>query len=185
MGKTFNPPDAFADALDTFKVSAFRFEGLQTYLIEEEREEFQRFLTGWIPKTCPDGLKDWCSDIAAATQSGKTYQRVRTIIFPLNEYTRFEVICGYQFSEPAGEVIQLLEEAPLKTGNTVTVIPDFWIFDDTLCFVMDYDQAGAFLGVRKVADNQLPFFVLIKHKALEQSIDLRHSKTWQQLFPSA
>ena len=181
MPSALNADAGFANAFDTFSKSAFRFEGLQTYDVEEEKKDFQDFLKGKIPVACPEGLKEWCSAITIATLQGKVYQRVRRIEFPLSDYTRFEIISGYQFSSEAGEQIRLLEKSSSDLSKDILSSDDFWLFDDTFCFALDYNSGGEFIGVRQIDNIDVPIYVGRKLRMLESAVDLPNSHSWQIL----
>lgn len=174
----------FADAFDKFQKSAFRLERLQTYDVEEERELFRKFLKEGAAKSCPPEFEDGCKQIARATAQGRLFQRVRRISFPLNDYTRFEMLNGYRFCIEAGERVRILEgpDAISNLVGTLGEIKDFWLFDDNLCFELEYDEQGQFVAVHQVEISKLPFYVTAKSKLWQASVELGKSKAWKLVW---
>jgi len=66
----------------SFKISAFRFESLQLYSVEEERESYKYFLEYWVVNH--DYHKEWYDIIENACKRWAVIQRVHTINFRLN-----------------------------------------------------------------------------------------------------
>jgi hypothetical protein len=87
---------------------------------------------------------------------------------------RFEVLWGYRFSVPAGEVVRTVRDYPkfVTIGAASIAVKDFWFFDEELAFVLDYDDRGRFRRLLKVADTALPAFVALKSRLLEGSAAL-------------
>ena len=149
--------------------------------MEEEQDELRSFLTEGRIETCSPSMEEWCAEISAAKSQGKSYQRVRKIQFPLTDYTRFEIVTGFRFSSKAGEQIRLLENEPANLD--LTDISDFWLFDDTLCFWLRYDEDGRFIRVDQADVAELKLCVDLKPKLLAASVELRRSSSWRTLFP--
>lgn len=174
----------FADAFSTFRRSAFRLEWLQNYQNEEEQKLLQVFLKEGPSKSRPSEFNDWCAEIANGRANGKLFQRVRRVEFPLTEYTRFEISDGYRFSVEVGEDVRVLEgsHTNLNLPNHENEVKDFWIFDDNLCFELEYDHQGCFVAVHKVEGTRLLFNITLKAKALAASVELKKSESWRRIW---
>lgn len=175
---------AFADAFGTFHTYAFRLEWRQIYDVEEERALFRSFLKEGAAKSCPREFVDGCKEITQARANGKLYQRVRRVTLPLTDYTRFEILDGYRFCVEAGEQVRILERNDLISDliSILGEIKDFWIFDDNLCFELEYDEQGQFIAVHQVEINKLPFYVTAKSKLWRASVELEKSKAWKLVW---
>lgn len=172
---------AFTSAFSTFQKSAFRLEWLQTYDVEEERKLFRAFLKEGAVESCPPEFEAGCKEIARATAGGKLFQRVRRVTLPLTEYTRFEILNGYRFCIEAGEQVRILEKPDVISNflSTVGEVKDFWLFDDNLCFELEYTTNGQFVAVHQMENGKLPFYVATKSKLLRISGELNESEAWK------
>lgn len=176
------PSDEFSALFSSFEKSAFRLELLQTYLVDEETEEFSAFLAGKLLKTASPDMQVWCEDIQKAVSASKIYQRVRRIVLPLSDYTRFELITGYKYSVVAGEDIRILESGFESLSKITSIaLTDFWLFDDRVCILLDYDKDGRYVGARKVPSESLHHYIAIKKYALNCSLRIQESDIWRKL----
>ncbi|PZS35776.1 MAG: hypothetical protein DLM59_02380 [Pseudonocardiales bacterium] len=156
-------------ALFEFRQSAYRLETLQTYAEPEEAEAVARFLatgearldTSW-----------WESLIRRQRDAGRTATRVRVLVEPFSDYTRFETLCFLRFVE-AGEDIRVI---PTTAENWPPGIPsrDYWLFDDRDVWAMHYSEAGPFVRAELLDDPA----VIAEHLrwrdvALAQAVPLR------------
>jgi hypothetical protein len=177
--------EALSRAFEAFQKTAFRFELLQIYDIEEERAAFRSFIENGPQKACQPDMEDWCAEIAKAKSMGRCYQRVRRVTLPPNDYTRFEILSGYQFSSEAGEEIRIWEndESPISTDGVK--VKDFWLFDDSVCFELEYNEAGQFIGVHQIGSPQLPLYRRAKTVLLAASVELKQSTAWNLAWMQA
>jgi hypothetical protein len=134
-----------ARLLDSFQSSAFRLETLQLYSVPQEAEMLTAFRRGETIKL-PDS-HPWLKRVREATITGRQMQRVRIVSYPLSEYVRFEMSL-YPHSLASGEDIRIAEACPeLAACNR-----DFWLFDDNIAVVLQYDGDGRFLGAETTED---------------------------------
>lgn len=135
-------PEEFGALFDQFEQSAFRLELLDRYTVEEEDEPLRRYRAGQ-PQD-PSWREPWAQFVRDAVRHGKRVSRVHVVDEPLSEYLEFEFTCGYPANVAAGEAVRvfMLSEYPLLTFPR----RDFWLFDDVVAAVMDYDDNGSFLG---------------------------------------
>lgn len=145
-------PDEFNAAFDTFQVSAFRLECLQTYAIRVEDARLRAFREGLPRPERSVRTSPWLQRMAAATIAGKLWSRVRLIRHPLTEYTRYELI-GFVESQAVGEQIRIVDlNAHPELGD---LGPDFWLFDagepHEFAIIMRY-EAGSVLGYERTTD---------------------------------
>lgn len=111
----------FQALFDAARQSVFRLEGRQTYAIAADDAELVAFRTGAPRPERSVRTSPWLARIAVSTASrGVSWSRVRVVVYPLTEYTRYELVT-YVESQAAGEQILITE----------TQIPcdDFWLID--------------------------------------------------------
>jgi hypothetical protein len=124
-----------------FTHSAFRLEGLQHYTAPDEEEAFTRFRAGKDPEV---DLSWWIGLAKGHTAAGRSMSRVRIVIEPPSDYTRFE-LAHFPAMAAAGDNIRIIAVSP---GTWPADVPhhDFWIFDDRDVWILSYDDAGTFLS---------------------------------------
>lgn len=165
-------PDEFNAAFDTFRVSAFRLETLQSYAVDAEDAWLQAFRQGLPRPERSVRTSPWLQRIAATTMADKSWSRVRLVRHPLTEYVQYELL-SYIESAAVGEEIRIvdLDANPELAGM---LGPDFWLFDvgqpDGFAVVMHYDADGAVQGYERI-DN--PAAEMEQQRlALDQSVSL-------------
>jgi hypothetical protein len=166
IGSTSDPE--WTKLLRGFRRSAFRLEALQHYSEPEEAEAFARFRAGQDPLL---DLAWWLGLAAGHTRAGRRMSRVRVIVEPPSDYTRFE-LAHYPAMVAAGDDIRIIPTTP---GNWPAGLPqhDFWLFDDQDVWILDYDPAGVFLGAELTTDPQdITDHLHWRDAALAQSISV-------------
>lgn len=135
--------------LSWFDTSAFRLETLDSYIADNEREPYQRFLAGK-----PQDLgwrRPWQQTVRGIRREGGSIGRVHIVSEPLTDYLRFELTCAYPASVEAGEDVRILSrEAADRLG--LPQAEDFWLFDDVRSAVLGYGPNGEFVDVEIVTD---------------------------------
>jgi hypothetical protein len=124
-----------------FKRRAWRLEVLQAYSIENEKEEFEKFLRGEKPPA--DYEYPWRDYVKKATGEGKAMGRVHLVARPLTYYVRYQFDWGYAHTVPVGEDVRILDLS--TTSNPGLPDEDFWLFDDAVVRMI-YDSDGVHLG---------------------------------------
>lgn len=139
----------FGRLFTDFRHTAYRLETLQVYDVAYEQESYAAWLAG-----DPDALRSlkgaWAVTVAQATAAGKRFQRVHVVEEPLTDYLRYEIE-GYRYNVEAGEDVRVI---PVQRGQWPRELPhrDYWLFDSAELWVMEYDEAGRFLGAVHVED---------------------------------
>lgn len=146
-------PDEFDAAFDSFRVTAFRLETLQTYAVSTEDEGLRAFREGLPRPERSVRTSPWMQRLAATTIAGKRWSRVRLVRHPLSEYTRYELI-SYGESLAVGEEIRIVD---LNTHPELGELgPDFWYFDagqpGAFAVRMRYGDDGSILGYERTTD---------------------------------
>ncbi|MEV2224044.1 DUF6879 family protein [Nocardia vinacea] len=117
------PTNAWSDAFQECRHSAFHMEVRDTYAVPAESEPLRRFLNGETPLIEPDD--PWEALIREITARGVFVSRVRAVSLPLSDYQRWLLSVTAENIE-AGEDIRYLprhraEELPSD---------DWWLFDN-------------------------------------------------------
>jgi hypothetical protein len=144
------PGQEWAALLTGFTRSAFRLESFQQYSAPDEVEALARFRAGEDPRID----LAWWTDLARShTQAGRTMSRVRVIVEPPSEYTRFELV-AYPVMAAAGDDIRIISVDP---GRWPADVPhhDYWLFDDRDVWVLNYDQEGVLHSAELQDDGQV------------------------------
>lgn len=130
--------------------SWFRLERLQAYDAASERAAYTQFLRTGVHVAEPGSWQDL---LAAHCNAGRQLRRVHIVEEPLTDYIRFD-LAAYALNEQAGEDIRLLPVAADQwpEGLPRGPLADFWLFDDTRLWSMEYDDKGRFVAVELKED---------------------------------
>ncbi|GAA1944807.1 DUF6879 family protein [Amycolatopsis minnesotensis] len=157
MTHLVKPGAGFAELFRTFESSAWRLETLPAYEVDEERASFERFVrTGDLDVGY---LAGWLSDVRAATEAGKRFERVRVVVDPPTDYLRFEMAVAAH-NIRAGEEIRVLPDRGARSLG-LPERHDFWIFDDRRVAILHMSPTGRLLDV-EVKDDEA---TLARHRA--------------------
>lgn len=119
--------------LEGFSYSAFRLEALQHYTGTGRDEQWEELVK------------------AGRRFGSKTFQRVHVITEPPTAAMQQELTEGYEPNVAAGEDISIV---PATENEWPDDVPrhDFWIFDGSRLYEMDYEPDGTWAGARRVRD---------------------------------
>jgi hypothetical protein len=146
--------DEWEAKLDGFRSSAFRLEVQQTYAMADEQRDLDAFLSG-APR--PDGYNDeWCEFVRGVTNGGRVMQRVKLIQRPYTDYTKFVMSWAVPVNVAAGEDYRIVDLPP--GGASPLRRQDFWLFDDEQVIQLDFDDAGALLGIELIEEPDLDHY---------------------------
>ena len=134
--------DEFDALFDGVLRSAFRYEGLPVYAVDEEDADLAAWRAGRAMAERSVRTDPWLTRIARQTiMDGVDWCRVRHVTSPPSWYVAWET-AGYIESQAAGERI-------LLTGRRLWDGPDFWLLDgDTRrarAVIQTYDADGRWL----------------------------------------
>ena len=170
----------FAAYFGSFKDSAFRLEMLESFAIPEETAFFKRYQAG-ENKPPKDFNSEWTDIIKTAKARNGSFTRVRVVRFPYIEYLKFEAAWGYSTNIAAGENIRTVDHNHLHFKTEVPILKDFWLFDSSTCFLMEYDFIGRFLGVSRVHERYVPSYAALSRELIESSKDIQESELWNRV----
>jgi hypothetical protein len=131
--------EEFGKLFESFRSSAFRLETLPEYLVPQDVEPLRMFREG-KPQPTWHKERPWLATVRKAATRGARMRRVRLVQRPLTEYQRFQFAWGYSENSAAGEEIAILDHEPVGMLRR-----DYWLFDDELVVILEYDDAGRFL----------------------------------------
>ena len=140
-------PQEFDTEFDRIHRSAFRYEGLPVYAVDEEDEDLVAWRRGEAMAERSVRTSPWLARMARQTiVDGVEWCRVRKVPHPLSWYLRWE-ISGYIESQACGEQILLTDEGAPH---------DFWLFDvdtpDARVIVQHYNDHGVLQRYEKILD---------------------------------
>lgn len=168
----------FSELFSKMERFAFRLEMLEFFTIPDEASFFARYRRG--EKQPPEGFNnDWVKTIRAAVERGVDFSRVRLVREPIHEYLKFEIAWGYRVNVPAGEKTFVISFDLLPFKTEVPILKDFWLFDESVCFLMEYDFIGRFLGVSKVKSKFIDPYVKLRKELLQRSLPIQKSPLWK------
>lgn len=171
-------PESFLEYFKGAKQSAFRLELLPSYLVDEEINPLREFTEG-KQSPPPDFNKDWISLIHELTGRGVIMQRVRLFDEPTSDYLKFELSWGYSLTVPAGEEVRVIERVAFDSiSSSIPITQDFWLFDENICLLLEYDFTGRFLGLERLPRNVVGQYSRMKKVALEKSQNIQSTPYW-------
>ncbi len=163
--------DEFGSRFTSFGRSAYRLEMLPVYSVPEEEAALQMFRTDG--KQPPAGFNsEWHEVLDTARDQGKRFSRTR-LIQEVTPYIKFEIAWGYSRNILHGEQINIVEISSLEEiAKKVPVLNDFWLFDECDGYLMQYDAIGRFLGVLKLSEDAVPYYVALMNELCGQGVDI-------------
>ena len=155
-----------------FKRYAYRLETLPQYIVQPEKEAFASYLRGDLHPPSST-YADWQEMIRKTVESGRSISRVHLWPEKLTPYLRFELEWGYLYNAEAGDDIRLLlPSAPIEVRTAAN--EDYWLFDDEIVVIVDYEKDGAVIGARKMTDrSKTPIYIELMKLCLEHATPLR------------
>jgi hypothetical protein len=134
------------DFFSRFQRTAWRLETLPAYGTPDSDPSFAAYLKlGHLPPLEDRPPKQaWMAAVRAAVAEGKQLGRVHVLRQPLTPYLAYE-LATYPENVAAGEDVRIgvVDDHP----ELAALDQDFWLLDDELVLVMDYDDAGRFIGL--------------------------------------
>jgi hypothetical protein len=143
---------AFDELFASFKHTAYRLETLQRYDVSYEIEPYRAFLAGQ-PRPHDSSKSAWTAMLKASAAAGKVVQRVHLVNEPLTDYLRYELEWSYPPNVEAGEDIRILPAGDVSGVRraTLAALGDYWLFDSSDLWVMEYDDEGRFRSIEQAS----------------------------------
>jgi hypothetical protein len=133
---------SLGDHLESAQKSLFRFEYIQDFDIEAERQSVELFHTNRSLEV-ESLMGEWWSFIKKKRQNGVVCERVRYVRYPLSKYLEWELQV-HKKTTAFGDDIRILPEN--KILPNLQELGDFWMIDDAEVLIMNYDSQGAYIG---------------------------------------
>ena len=106
--------------------------------------------------------------LSDSVHAGRHWSRVHVLDRPLTDYLRFELL-GYQGNVAAGEDVRIADRA--AGPETLSMLAgDFWLLDDALAVVIEYDGDGRRLSMEPTHD--VGSFIDQRNLAMAHSVPL-------------
>lgn len=160
--------EEFLRLFAAFRLSAFRLETRQQYVVDEEAELVRAFREG-RPAPPSTEMDEWLGEIRANTEAGKRMYRVHILERPLTDYVRWE-LSSYPANIVAGEEILAADRD--SHPDLAGLHEDFWLFDDRDLVALSYDDDGRWLGVDPRPASDLDRYRHMRDTALRHAVPL-------------
>lgn len=140
-------PEDFDTEFDNLHTSAFRYEGLDEYAVDEEDADLLAWRHGEAMAERSVRTSPWLARMARSVIVDRVdWCRVRRVPAPISWYLRWE-IGGYIESQACGERVLLTDQ---NAG------PDFWLFDagtpHARAVIQHYNDHGVLQRYEKIVD---------------------------------
>jgi hypothetical protein len=144
--------DEFGDLLRSFRRTAFYFEAQETYALDYEAADMERFLAG-SPQPPPEigWWRPWLDQVAELTRQGKRISRVRVISEPPSDYQRWQ-LWSLPWHIRAGEQITYIARSTAIMDG-LPLDCDWWLLDDERVIQMHYTADGRMDGKELVIES--------------------------------
>ena len=137
--------EQFRDLLRAVSRAAFYFEAQETYALDYEAADLERFVAG-SPTPPPeiDWWRPWLDQVAEQARHGKRITRVRVISEPPTDYQRWG-LWALPWHVRAGEQISYIERGRAHEIG-LPLVDDWWLLDDERLVILRYNDAGEIAG---------------------------------------
>ncbi len=151
----------FKEPFLSFTKSAFRLETLPEYKVDYEENLIADYIAGKEVEYKNEHIDWWLDLVQDRTAKSMNFERVHVVSEPLTDYLRFKLGVAYPKTSAAGERIRLItednfddicDEDEFDTVFNRWGALDFWLFDDSRLFIMDYADDGTWLGINESFD---------------------------------
>ena len=139
--------DQFGDLLRSFRRTAFYFEAQETYALDYEAADLERFRAGSpVPPPEVGWWRPWLDQIAELTRQGKQITRVRVTSEPPTDYQRWG-FWALPWHMRAGEQISYISRNRADViGLPLACHQDWWLLDDERVIQLHYSPDGRITG---------------------------------------
>jgi hypothetical protein len=164
---------ALTRTLREWSQTSFRLESLDQYTVDQEAAPLAAFLRGEPVRPHDQALEDWLQRLRREREQGKTRVRVHAIAGLLTPYLHYEIDWAYTLNAAAGEDIRLLHCETWEATPFGTRPPDFYLLDNRTVAVMEYDDAGHWLGGEIITTpEEVARYRLLRDQSLSASVQL-------------
>ena len=157
--------DELGQLYRTFTRYAWRLEARDVYGVPDENARLQAFLAG-RPVPPSSSKSAWTEMTLSAAAAERPFSRVRMVGHPITDYTRWE-FSVYPENIAGGEEVRVLDRTLLPDEDPLWDV-DFWLFDDKVAVIQNYDEQGHYLGPELAPD--VARYVALRRRAMEASV---------------
>lgn len=137
-----------------FTKEAFRLEILPEYKVQEEKKHYEDFLQGKLFSPV-EGFLQWCEFLQNCKNSNRKVTRIHVVEDTITPYFKYQLEWGYLQSAKEGENIHLVRRSEHKNYiSNLGIERDFWMFDQSVVFFMNYDKNGNFLNFEEIKEKE-------------------------------
>ncbi len=122
----------------TFTKTAFRLEALPVYVVDNEKEAFEEFISSG--KLSENSSSDWSRTVEENVSAGKSMRRLRLISDELTLYEQYELLAYPGIK--SGEEIRINS----RSAHKGAYLYDFWFFDSEYITQMNYEADGTYIN---------------------------------------
>ena len=161
----------FRNLWDGTEKEIFRLQLLNSYAVEDEAEQFKRYLRGQ-PIELSEEDKEWIKNIEKKRILGTKNINLIVIDLPLSDYLKFAISTGFYEQQKAGRETLMVERKDVS--GLITGFQDYWMFDSKDVILMSYDNAGHFLGARTLdpAHKDISKYVRLRDELVKNAIPM-------------
>lgn len=142
-------PDRLASLLDGARARLWRWECRGDYSAVDA-DLLERWRAGLGRD--PEEDRPWVAYVQGLRRRGVRFERVRRLTEPLTEYLRMQLDFTYMNVE-AGEDVRWV--TPATAAEASMPDHDFYLVDDDVVAVLDFDAVGQFVGARASATREV------------------------------
>jgi hypothetical protein len=171
--------------LDDWHETCFRLESLDEYNVEHEASRLEAYLRGDPVRPYHEGQQAWLEELRRESSEGKRRTRVHAIGGPLTPYLQYEIEWAYTANVDAGEDVRILHRESWAETPFGDRPPDFYLLDDQVVVVMQYDAEGHWLGGEVITDPmEVGRYRDIRDRALAEAVPFREYLAARRRTPS-
>lgn len=157
------------------KSGIFRLEGRAEYRLPGDWENFEKWKQGNLDLSKNKSWQEWINSLKNAQNRKVCMQRVKVVPAPLPDYIKYEIDLWRKYSTQNGEQIFFIaasdyQEIIAKAGFDTK---DFWIFDDEVLLIINYDKSGRQADEILIANGgMINRYSNLKQKLLEKAVPM-------------
>lgn len=153
------------------KVDIFRLQLLDTYLVESEKENFDKYNRGEYVEDSQTFI-EWKNQIKEKSSQGVHIINMAVVTLPLSQYKKFGIATALLQTLKLGQESFYVERE--KVSNEIKGFEDYWMFDRKVVIKMKYDEYGHFLKMEDAISNagEVKRYVILRDSLLKKALPL-------------
>jgi hypothetical protein len=140
------------------------------YFDNNEFNEFNKFKNGLQIEGFAN--QDWIEDLNLWRSEGKTIKRIRVVPYNITEYFKYELEWCYPRNIDAGELITFIpEKLYLAISEKFKIGQDFWIFDNEMVILLDYNEKYEYMDCSQIIDDKVWEYIKFVYALSEHALN--------------